>query len=167
MHRVFDCGTTSQDFHLAKRHYDLALETNTEAYLPVVLSLIKLYGRSLWHTLIGGKDGLSLWSIDEDHSSGSSFSFHPRCESMLGWCSPLAASYSVESRKIEGGREDASHTGLGAVEDQDDEGGEWYLGKAKEQFERRHRDRANAGGPRDAEEDLIQVGDTSSGTILS
>jgi hypothetical protein len=35
----------AQDWHLAKRFYDLSLETNTEAYLPVMLSLIKLYAR--------------------------------------------------------------------------------------------------------------------------
>ena len=55
-----------QDFHLAKRHYDLALETNSEAYLPVILSLAKLYARSIWHTLMGGSGGLNLWSPDED-----------------------------------------------------------------------------------------------------
>ena len=55
-----------QDFHLAKRHYDLALETNSEAYLPVILSLAKLYARSIWHTLMGGTGGLNLWSPDED-----------------------------------------------------------------------------------------------------
>lgn len=55
-----------QDFHLAKRHYDLALETNSEAYLPVVLSLVKLYARSIWHTLMGGRGGLNIWSPDED-----------------------------------------------------------------------------------------------------
>ncbi|EAU91431.2 MMS2 [Coprinopsis cinerea okayama7 len=53
-----------QDFHLAKRHYDLALETNSEAYLPVMLSLVKLYARSIWHTLMGGSGGLSIWSPD-------------------------------------------------------------------------------------------------------
>ena len=51
----------SQDFHLAKRNYDLALETNSEAYLPVTLSLIRLYARSLWHTICGGENGLSFW----------------------------------------------------------------------------------------------------------
>ncbi|KDR75713.1 hypothetical protein GALMADRAFT_69060 [Galerina marginata CBS 339.88] len=56
----------SQDFHLAKRHYDLALETNSEAYLPVVLSLAKLYMRSAWHTLMGGTGGLNLWGPDDD-----------------------------------------------------------------------------------------------------
>jgi hypothetical protein len=55
-----------QDFHLAKRHYDLALETNSEAYLPVILSLAKLYARSIWHTIMGGSGGLNIWSPDED-----------------------------------------------------------------------------------------------------
>jgi SEL1 protein len=45
-----------QDFHLAKRHYDLALETNPrEAYLPVVLALYKLRARSWWNTITNGK----------------------------------------------------------------------------------------------------------------
>ena len=34
-----------QDWHLAKRYYDLSLETSTESYLPVMLSLGKLYLR--------------------------------------------------------------------------------------------------------------------------
>ena len=44
-----------QDFHIAKRYYDLALETNSEAYLPVKLALIKLRVRSYWNTLTRGK----------------------------------------------------------------------------------------------------------------
>lgn len=44
----------AQDFHLAKRFYDQALETNTEAYLPVTLSLTKLRLRSAWNTLTHG-----------------------------------------------------------------------------------------------------------------
>jgi len=44
-----------QDFHLAKRFYDQALETNKEAYLPVKLSLIKLRARSWWNGVSGGK----------------------------------------------------------------------------------------------------------------
>lgn len=55
-----------QDFHLAKRHYDLALTTNSEAYLPVLLSLMKLYLRSFLHTLRGGSGGLNIWNLDED-----------------------------------------------------------------------------------------------------
>ncbi|KAI4684659.1 uncharacterized protein J4E88_004100 [Alternaria novae-zelandiae] len=52
-----------QDFHLAKRHYDLALETNPrEAYLPVVLALYKLRFRSWWNTFTNG----NIKSIQED-----------------------------------------------------------------------------------------------------
>lgn len=45
----------TQDFHLAKRYYDQALETNEEAYLPVTLSLLKLRARSAWNTLTRGR----------------------------------------------------------------------------------------------------------------
>jgi SEL1 protein len=52
-----------QDFHLAKRHYDLALETNPrEAYLPVVMSLYKLRLRSWWNTVTNG----NIKSIQEE-----------------------------------------------------------------------------------------------------
>ncbi|KAF8583800.1 HCP-like protein [Ramaria rubella] len=60
----------TQDFYLAKRYYDMALETNSEAYFPVMLSLIKLHLRSLWYELWGGKSkGVSLWreAGDDDH----------------------------------------------------------------------------------------------------
>ncbi len=63
----------AQDFHLAKRHYDIALETNVEAYLPVALSLFRLHARSLWHTLTGRKGGLSLWSSKKIDSGKSYF----------------------------------------------------------------------------------------------
>ena len=43
-----------QDFHLAKRFYDQALETNQESYLPVKMSLLKLRMRSFWNTITNG-----------------------------------------------------------------------------------------------------------------
>ncbi|KAJ5725352.1 Tetratricopeptide-like helical [Penicillium malachiteum] len=43
-----------QDFHMAKRYYDLALETNKEAYLPVKLSLLKLRARGYWNRITNG-----------------------------------------------------------------------------------------------------------------
>jgi len=43
-----------QDFHLAKRYYDQALETNAEAYLPVSLALMKLRLRSWWNKVTHG-----------------------------------------------------------------------------------------------------------------
>ncbi|KAG9236824.1 ubiquitin-protein ligase-like protein Sel1/Ubx2 [Amylocarpus encephaloides] len=44
-----------QDFHLAKRYYDHALETNDEAFLPATLSLYKLRLRSAWNTFTHGR----------------------------------------------------------------------------------------------------------------
>lgn len=43
-----------QDFHMAKRYYDLALVTNHEAYLPVKLSLLKLRARGFWNRITNG-----------------------------------------------------------------------------------------------------------------
>ncbi|PYH99411.1 putative ubiquitin-protein ligase Sel1/Ubx2 [Aspergillus ellipticus CBS 707.79] len=43
-----------QDFHMAKRYYDLALSTSSEAYLPVKLSLLKLRMRAYWNWLTNG-----------------------------------------------------------------------------------------------------------------
>ncbi|CAG8547892.1 7042_t:CDS:10, partial [Funneliformis caledonium] len=39
----------ARDFHLAKRWYDQSLSTNPDAYLPVKLSLTKLYAKSFWN----------------------------------------------------------------------------------------------------------------------
>ncbi|KAF9228392.1 HCP-like protein [Gyrodon lividus] len=113
-----------QDYHLAKRHYDQALETNSEAYLPVLLSLIKLYTRSIWHTLQGGKNGLSLWSYDEDKSS-------------LNWEIDPASRVDPELNKEE--------QGMPAVEETEEvleDDGPWYPGKAREDFHRRRRGEA-------------------------
>jgi SEL1 protein len=44
-----------QDFHMAKRYYDLALVANDEAYLPVKLSLMKLRMRGYWNRITNGK----------------------------------------------------------------------------------------------------------------
>ena len=53
-----------QDFHLAKRYYDHALEVSEEAYLPVTLSLLKLRVRSFWNTITHGE----VHSIQEEPS---------------------------------------------------------------------------------------------------
>lgn len=61
----------TQDFHLAKRYYDMALETNAEAAFPVWLSLVKLYVRSVWYIISGGREKaltLSLWGDDDADS---------------------------------------------------------------------------------------------------
>ncbi|EMD33107.1 hypothetical protein CERSUDRAFT_76806 [Gelatoporia subvermispora B] len=115
---------TSKDYHLAKRHYDRALEANGEAYIPVTLSLIKLHARSFWHTLRGGRNGLSFWGDDEDSSTaGRSYYAEP------------------ENRGIEGGEKEAETPAaverVDELEEYDDS--QWYLGKAREEFNRRKR----------------------------
>ncbi|MBW0464846.1 hypothetical protein O181_004561 [Austropuccinia psidii MF-1] len=62
----------SQDYHLAKRFYDLALETNSEASLPVTLSLFNLYVRSLWGYIVHGEPKyLSVFTSLTDDPTGS------------------------------------------------------------------------------------------------
>jgi SEL1 protein len=62
-----------QDFHMAKRYYDLSLETNEEAYLPVKLSLIKLRMRSFWNTITHGRVK-SIQTEEEPKKEWKSFS---------------------------------------------------------------------------------------------
>ncbi|KAK8927503.1 hypothetical protein H634G_05234 [Metarhizium anisopliae BRIP 53293] len=59
-----------QDFHLAKRFYDQALEVNEEAYLPVTLSLLKLRIRSAWNTITHGE----VHSIQDEPSKSKDWS---------------------------------------------------------------------------------------------
>ncbi|KAF7298072.1 Ubiquitin-protein ligase [Mycena chlorophos] len=107
-----------QDFHLAKRHYDMALETNAEASFPVYLSLMKLYARSIWHTLTGGDGGLNLWQWDED--------------------AELQSPPRAEMRSLDTASQDPSDDPVFEQEryhDEDD--GPWYIGKAREDFRRK------------------------------
>ncbi|KND91269.1 Protein sel-1 [Tolypocladium ophioglossoides CBS 100239] len=60
----------TQDFHMAKRYYDHALEVNEEAYLPVTLSLLKLRARSAWNTLTHGP----IHSIQDEPAKGKDWS---------------------------------------------------------------------------------------------
>ncbi|KAF8270495.1 hypothetical protein EI94DRAFT_775294 [Lactarius quietus] len=123
-----------QDFHLAKRHYDIALETNVEAYLPVTLSLFRLHARSLWYILTGREGGLSLWSREDiDHEFPDQ---------------------NAARKELD----DGSAVGAGSAPGQSDEDllveddGPWYMGKAREEFNRRMR---NAAAPGD-DEDPVQ-----------
>lgn len=127
-----------QDFHLAKRYYDMAMETNSEAYIPVMASLIKLYARSFWHTLTGGEGGLSIFSSEDDYGYDE---------------------YQDPAPAIDGTNEHdtsqiQSEDGQHHEEYDTEEEGSWYLGKAREQFNKRKqgqfRDR------RDDEDDLVE-----------
>ncbi|GAA5831897.1 hypothetical protein JCM11251_003924 [Rhodosporidiobolus azoricus] len=57
-----------QDFHLAKRYFDMAFETSVDAYFPSTLSLVSLYSRALYHVLFGSAEdelnALSLFGKD-------------------------------------------------------------------------------------------------------
>jgi SEL1 protein len=110
-----------KDFHLAKRYYDLAMMTHSEAYLPGLISLVKLYAKSIWHTLKGGEDGLSLWLFDDDEDIDHVSSNADHGDANSG---------EKKSASPEGHGTDSNE----AAEDDDDD---WYLGRAKEDFQRR------------------------------
>ena len=65
-----------QDFHMAKRYYDLALETNSEAYLPVKIALGKLRLRSWWNSITGGDVNSIRPDSEDDPDSPSSTASH-------------------------------------------------------------------------------------------
>ncbi|KAG2194389.1 hypothetical protein INT47_006704 [Mucor saturninus] len=58
----------AKDFHLAKRSYDQALNTDQDAYLPVKLSLIKMYVKYYWEWMTGHEVGPAL--VSESHGGG-------------------------------------------------------------------------------------------------
>ncbi|GMK53528.1 hypothetical protein CspeluHIS016_0101140 [Cutaneotrichosporon spelunceum] len=61
-----------RDWHMAKRNYDMAVGVSpTDAYLPWVLSMTKLYLRSWWTDVVTNGDvpGLSLFD-DAEHKPG-------------------------------------------------------------------------------------------------
>lgn len=62
-------GVPRRDFHLAKRYYDMALVINSEAYLPVMLSLIRLHLRALWATVWKGEE--SAVALFSSYGTGS------------------------------------------------------------------------------------------------
>ncbi|KAI9508559.1 hypothetical protein F5148DRAFT_1195612 [Russula earlei] len=118
-----------QDFHLAKRHYDIALETNVEAYLPVILSLFRLHARNLWYTLTGREGSLDLWSTKEDNSNSDEKSGRGELD---------------EAPAVSGGSTPEADEEL-LVEDD----GPWYMGKARDEFDRRIRGAAAPGDDED------------------
>ena len=63
--------SVEQDFHMAKRYYDLALETNEAAYLPVKLALLKLRVRAWWDRITHG----NVNPIQEDEGMQFRFFF--------------------------------------------------------------------------------------------
>lgn len=129
----------------------MAVETNSEAYLPVILSLGKLYMRSIWHTLMGGQGGLSLWGSDEEISKNLYFSL----VYVLLKASILAK--PTQGKQIEERKQATSGEQVIDDEYREEEDGPWYFGKAKEEFQRRSGQITNPRRRRGEEEDPIQV----------
>ena len=99
-----------QDFHLAKRFYDQALETNKEAYLPVKLSLWKLRWRSWWNGVTHG----GIHGIEEDEAK------EKKRRSFAEWLQDfLEADAQYHDQFVEADDWDAQHDHLPA-------GGEQY-----------------------------------------
>ncbi|GAA5980248.1 hypothetical protein JCM10908_001587 [Rhodotorula pacifica] len=79
-----------QDFHLAKRNYDMALETSSDAFFPSTLSLIGLYARALYHAITKSGDdelrALSLFGRDPDPDGvGAGFAEHGMWSFARAW----------------------------------------------------------------------------------
>jgi SEL1 protein len=136
-----------RDFHLAKRYYDLALETNGEAYLPVMLSLLKLYARSVWHTINGGTDGLRLWPLDDEEDGMSSYVVG----GIILTRSAELATPAHEHKKIDGAEEKQSKDRKEEDASETEDDGPWYPGKARELFDKRR------GAPVDDSDDAVEV----------
>lgn len=91
-------GSVTQDFHMAKRYYDLALEMNKEAYLPVKLALAKLRLRSWWNGISGGK----VNGIKEDDDSDGAGSKNKRWRGWAEWVNRfLDAAEEMDAREAE------------------------------------------------------------------
>ncbi|KAI9730370.1 MAG: ERAD-associated protein [Cirrosporium novae-zelandiae] len=60
-----------KDYHMAKRYYDLALESCQESYLPVKLALLQLRAKSWWNSVTHGK----VKGIQEEPETKKDWSF--------------------------------------------------------------------------------------------
>jgi SEL1 protein len=82
-----------QDFHLAKRFYDQALEINQqEAYLPVMLSLWKLRWRGWWNTVTRG----GIKGIDDEPSTAKRLSLSEWLNDFLKADAEMNAQYEAD-----------------------------------------------------------------------
>ena len=113
-------GSVSQDFHMAKRYYDLALEMNKEAYLPVKLALVKLRMRSWWNGVSGGKVNGIKEDDDEDVKKG-------KWRGWMDWVNRfLDAAEEMDAREAEQfARDNAGDDDLLGYADHDGQNGEY------------------------------------------
>jgi SEL1 protein len=171
MRKVIKKYGALQDFHLAKRHYDLAMETNSEAYLPGILSLIKLHIRSFWHTLMGGKGGLKLWTSDEDDTGELPlYVGDVKSKLTLDFIEVFSGQKNAEGRELDGRQDDGSSEGGEGEGDNEglseEEDGPWYMGKARDEFHKRRRGNRETTRSRGEEEDPIEVCHSSASSVV-
>ena len=67
----------ARDFHLAKRHYDMAAEISTEAAVPVALALLEMHVCQLYGGGGGGQVGAPLMLL------GKGLGFMPEWDTLL------------------------------------------------------------------------------------
>ena len=99
-------GSVTQDFHMAKRYYDLAYELNKEAYLPVKMALAKLRLRSWWNGISGGKvNGIK----DEEGDDGRPKSFMEWLYKFLDAAEEMDAAEAAQMAQQNGDEMDAMY----------------------------------------------------------
>lgn len=96
-------GSVTKDYHMAKRYYDLALEMNKEAYLPVTLALTKLRVRSWWNGVSGGKVNGIRDDDDDNKKARPPKSFTEWVNRFLDAAEEMDAAEEAAARDREGG----------------------------------------------------------------
>ncbi|WWC67752.1 uncharacterized protein I206_101664 [Kwoniella pini CBS 10737] len=120
-----------RDWHLAKRFYDLAGETSVEAYLPVMLSLIKLYAKSWWIDIQtrGVVPGLSLFEPDPNPqlqlSTWTKIKGLFTDTTALDGLDDEAANFDVDTNRRHGGLEEEGEGAGADYEDRSGAGSGW------------------------------------------
>ena len=135
----------------------MALDTNSEAYLPVILSLVKLHIRSAWHTMMGGKNGLTLWD-ERACLLSPPFCFSDVINIFIHtYLNKNTAPSKKDPRTIDSPK-DPETTSEELPEDEyagEADDSDWYIGKAREDHKKRMR--AAEEQRLQEEEDTIQV----------
>ena len=119
----------------------------------MTLSLFRLHARSIWYILTGREGGLSLWSRENADGMSCPYDLSPKKTR-----SYIATEFPDQSTARKELDEGSAVGGSSAPSESDDDilpedDGPWYMGKAREEFNRRMRDAAAPGD----DEDPVQV----------
>ncbi|KAK9462342.1 uncharacterized protein V1516DRAFT_662379 [Lipomyces oligophaga] len=127
-----------QDFHLAKRFYDLSLTTNTEAYVPVTLALLRLRLRSFWNSLTGGSvNGIGL-DVDVEKEEGE----EEQKEDTVGTMTARKAEAEAQDLGDDEGGNEAEADSAGSRVDQGEKSEQAATEEEETRVNFRHPDRA-------------------------